>query len=307
MQSDLDVQPSYFGFVETRDDALMLIQACVRGSLHFAQRRPTLSERPSVAQSGHVFIYEEKASGIQRWSDGRHWSPSRVLGEFLIYGEKLTAPHESHAVGSDNEPRPEEDGAEGWHRRLYGPLARSFHFQPQSLVKKTIKVKDTAHFGTRWHLISYYRPVDVLRGQLQTPTTDQDLVLQPWHLPRNLMPHGNSLAGDQAGGSSLSPATHQWDRSPSTEHRVQSNRSTLRDYERGHTNVDPNPIPNLEILDNGAMPWSIDGLFGPPSPFGCDTHSAEHSAVWNCLNPDLYDQARYDMWEPEEIHRQTSD
>ncbi|KAK5202618.1 Gluconate transport-inducing protein required for gluconate-H+ symport [Exophiala xenobiotica] len=71
-QSALDLQSSYFGFVDTHDDAVMLIQACVRGSLQVIKRRPTSSERPSVAQSGQIFIYEEKSSGIQRWTDGLH-------------------------------------------------------------------------------------------------------------------------------------------------------------------------------------------------------------------------------------------
>src|SRR5690348_5898474 len=101
MQSDHDVQPSYFGFVETRDDAVILIQACLQGRLRFVHRRPTWSEQPFVAQSGHVFIYEETASGIQRWTDGRRWSPSRVLGEFLIYGERSASPNQSHTVDTE--------------------------------------------------------------------------------------------------------------------------------------------------------------------------------------------------------------
>ncbi|KAK5188503.1 Global transcription regulator sge1 [Exophiala xenobiotica] len=62
-ESDLS---SNFGFVDTHDDAAMLIQACLRGSLQVVKRQPISPERPSVAQSGHVFIYEAKSSGIQR-------------------------------------------------------------------------------------------------------------------------------------------------------------------------------------------------------------------------------------------------
>ncbi len=61
MQSDHHLQPSYFGFVGTRDDATMLIQACRRGSLRCIPRRIIFSARPTVELSGQVFIYEEKA------------------------------------------------------------------------------------------------------------------------------------------------------------------------------------------------------------------------------------------------------
>jgi hypothetical protein len=36
---------------------------------------------------GNVFIYEENASGIKRWTDGVTWSPSRIMGNFLVYRE----------------------------------------------------------------------------------------------------------------------------------------------------------------------------------------------------------------------------
>ncbi|KAK5263142.1 Gluconate transport-inducing protein required for gluconate-H+ symport [Exophiala xenobiotica] len=141
MQSDLDLQSSYFGFVDTYEDAVMLIQACVRGSLQVIKRRPTASEQPSVAQSGHVFIYEEKASGIQRWTDGRHWSPSRVLGEFLIYGERSATQNQSHTTETDKPPLLVGDGMDDGQPRLYGPLVSFRHIEPGSLIKKSITVK----------------------------------------------------------------------------------------------------------------------------------------------------------------------
>lgn len=58
MQSEPDLQPLYFGFIDTHEDALMLIQARIRGSLHVVRKRPDSLERPSTAQNGHVFIYE---------------------------------------------------------------------------------------------------------------------------------------------------------------------------------------------------------------------------------------------------------
>lgn len=40
-----------------------------------------------MIQSGNTFIYEEKTTGIKRWTDGVIWSPSRILGNFLVYRE----------------------------------------------------------------------------------------------------------------------------------------------------------------------------------------------------------------------------
>ena len=71
MKSGNCMQLSYWGFVETANDAMALIQPCSQGSLHFANRRRTASERPAVAQSGHIYIYEENPSTVQRWTDGR--------------------------------------------------------------------------------------------------------------------------------------------------------------------------------------------------------------------------------------------
>ena len=37
-----------------------------------------------MVQSGAVFVFDEHESGIKRWTDGLVWSPSRILGNFLV-------------------------------------------------------------------------------------------------------------------------------------------------------------------------------------------------------------------------------
>ncbi|KAI1615466.1 Gti1/Pac2 family-domain-containing protein [Exophiala viscosa] len=154
MQPGSDFQPSFYGFVETRNDTMIVIQACLQGRLHFVQRRATPSERPFVAQSGHVFVYEVKASGIQRWTDGVHWSPSRT-------------------AETEYEPMSTKDAVPHRHKELYGPLAKSFNFKAGELVKKTISIKESGNSGTIWHVVSYYRSLDVLQDLLRTPSMDQ--------------------------------------------------------------------------------------------------------------------------------------
>jgi hypothetical protein len=79
--------PTYTGLVTTTLDALILFEACLGGILNHVPRRPHDKERSDLIRSGNVFIYEESASGIKRWTDGITWSPSRILGNFLVYRE----------------------------------------------------------------------------------------------------------------------------------------------------------------------------------------------------------------------------
>lgn len=79
--------PTFIGFVDSDIDSLILFEACRKGILPYAIRRPTKPERASFIQSGSVFIYDETVSGIKRRTDGLTWSPSRGLKRFLLYRE----------------------------------------------------------------------------------------------------------------------------------------------------------------------------------------------------------------------------
>ena len=81
------LKPTFQGRVATTQDALILFEACLQGHLAHVHRRPHDRERSSLIRSGSVFIYEENASGIKRWTDGVTWSPSRILGNFFGYRE----------------------------------------------------------------------------------------------------------------------------------------------------------------------------------------------------------------------------
>lgn len=73
--------------VSTTLDALILFELCLTGHFSHVPRRPHDRERAGLIRSGMVFIYEEHSSGIKRWTDGITWSPSRILGNFLVYRE----------------------------------------------------------------------------------------------------------------------------------------------------------------------------------------------------------------------------
>jgi hypothetical protein len=46
----------------------------------------SLSSERRMITSGSVFVFDEDESGIKRWTDGFFWSPSRILGNFLVSG-----------------------------------------------------------------------------------------------------------------------------------------------------------------------------------------------------------------------------
>ncbi|KAJ5600307.1 hypothetical protein N7450_001374 [Penicillium hetheringtonii] len=201
------LEPTFTGYVATTQDALILFEACLTGVLHHVPRRPHDRERSHLVRSGSVFIYEENSSGIKRWTDGVTWSPSRILGNFLVYrelekpfppGEKKRAMKKANRrpVPSTRpgEPYPRHDSSNGSNagysptspsgpfgdrphqseveRALVGSLVDSYGFKDSGLVKKTMSV---TVLGITHHLVSYYSVEDVMRGVLNPPSMVESL------------------------------------------------------------------------------------------------------------------------------------
>ncbi|KAL4918050.1 Gti1/Pac2 family-domain-containing protein [Aspergillus aurantiobrunneus] len=197
------LEPTFTGYVATTQDALILFEACLTGVLHHVPRRPHDRERGHLVRSGSVFIYEENSSGIKRWTDGVTWSPSRILGNFLVYrelekpfppGEKKRAMKKTTRrpvpTGRPGEPYPRQESngsyspsptaggfAERPHqsdveRALVGSLVDSYGFKDMGLVKKTMSVTVS---GVTHHLVSYYSVEDVVRSQLMPPSAVDSL------------------------------------------------------------------------------------------------------------------------------------
>ncbi len=82
-QATSDVQ-HFIGYVETTTDALRLIMAARQGIIPRITRRLNDSERRSMIKSGAVFVFCVEESGIKRWTEGLCWSPSRIVGNFLV-------------------------------------------------------------------------------------------------------------------------------------------------------------------------------------------------------------------------------
>lgn len=190
-QPSSPTQPSFTGFVATASDAAVLLEASMQGYLLRVSCRPSLYDKVAVAQSGNVFIFEEKESKIRRWTDGIKWSPSRMLDGFMLYreldGEQITSGHNKRLVPSHQRTSASVTQIES---ELYGSLIESYAFKHNGLMKKTIGVKFA---GSEWRLVSYYNADDVRSGILQCPSRDPGLQsiapnedirrqLQCWHI-----------------------------------------------------------------------------------------------------------------------------
>lgn len=134
------------GFIRTQMDALLVAHAT---RLHLL---PEVSERlrqrnKAKLRNGSIFCFSEEGTGMKRWTDGRVWSPSKVLGNFLVYREIC----------------PEEAAPRSGKRKLLLKERKVAEDKDEEYVlhKKTILINVD---GRSYHVISYYVPVLEGRG-----------------------------------------------------------------------------------------------------------------------------------------------
>ncbi|KAF9218789.1 hypothetical protein BS17DRAFT_719613 [Gyrodon lividus] len=152
--------------VRSPQDAQVIFHAVALGVLPMVTRRLDTEERRAIS-SGSVFVWEERGPnpeatglGIERWTDGNRWGPSRVRDEFLFYQEKDPDPD----LNSDS------DTTLGSGYRLQN----GHRHEPvrSCLVKQTYSVYvDTSRGRRKWHLIAYFtgETVDRLRTVSDIP------------------------------------------------------------------------------------------------------------------------------------------
>ncbi|KAG5643835.1 hypothetical protein DXG03_009566 [Asterophora parasitica] len=207
-------EPPWSGWIETTGDALLILEAARRGLIPRVTRRLVDSERKMIT-SGSVFVFDEDESGIKRWTDGFFWSPSRILGNFLLYRETdkrgsghrggrsdVSSPDVSDQYGFEGVKvegqslsRPKaDDGHLGGvdkqrERTLMGSLTNSYKFKPDGLMKKVrsaptrsgvnlttpLQTFSLTIGGVSQHLISYYKIEDVTNGRLRSPSSLPEL------------------------------------------------------------------------------------------------------------------------------------
>ncbi|KAH0828184.1 Gti1/Pac2 family-domain-containing protein [Lanmaoa asiatica] len=133
--------------IRSTRDAHKIFYGVQRRVLPMITRRLDADERLAL-RSGCVYAWEERGPhteitglGIERFTEGRRWSPSRVRDEFLFYYEKYTPPADAgHSSTSDKQPP-----------RDWDPL-----------VKQTYSVWVETEKGRRkWHLTAYFTQATV--------------------------------------------------------------------------------------------------------------------------------------------------
>ncbi|KAL1942178.1 hypothetical protein VTO73DRAFT_6242 [Trametes versicolor] len=184
-------EPPWSGWIETTGDALLILEAARRGLIPRVTRRLVDSERKMIT-SGSVFVFDEDESGIKRWTDGFFWSPSRILGNFLLYREtekrgaghsraraEAAATEEAESLKQEGQSlsRPKGESSRlGIDRQrervLVGSLTNSYKFKPGGMMKKTFSLTIG---GVAQHLISYYKIEDVEQGRLRSPSSLPEL------------------------------------------------------------------------------------------------------------------------------------
>lgn len=193
------VTETFHGYIETTQDVLLIFEGCRRGLLPRICRRLQERERKMI-RSGSIFVFDERESGIKRWTDGRVWSPSRILGNFLIYREldKKSNNEKKMSVSStgsnnsnnnnvmmlNNNNSSSEASRRSFsidssisidrnkERQLVGSLSDSYRFKEDGLIKKTMSIIVN---GVAQHLISYYDPNEVLQEKLRAPSSVPEL------------------------------------------------------------------------------------------------------------------------------------
>ncbi|KAJ3713181.1 Gti1/Pac2 family-domain-containing protein [Lentinula raphanica] len=129
-------------------DAHKIFYAVHQGHLEMVTRRLDADERMALG-SGCVYAWEERGPhteitglGIERFTEGRRWSPSRVRDEFLFYYEKYSPPESAGQASSSEKPQAPKD----W----------------DPLVKQTYSVWIETEKGRRkWHLTAYFTQLTV--------------------------------------------------------------------------------------------------------------------------------------------------
>ncbi|KAH6905302.1 Gti1/Pac2 family-domain-containing protein [Coprinopsis sp. MPI-PUGE-AT-0042] len=197
-------EPPWCGFIETTGDALLILEAARRGLIPRVTRRLVDSERKMIT-SGSVFVFDEDESGIKRWTDGFFWSPSRILGNFLLYRETdkrgnrtpraADADADSQAAdGSLSRPKNETASIvldKSRERSLCGSLTNSPKFKSDGLMKKTFSLTIA---GVAQHLISYYKIEDATLPLLTDGHVEPSTSSNKRATPKRFLPYNAGTA-----------------------------------------------------------------------------------------------------------------
>ncbi|KAI9330852.1 hypothetical protein BDR26DRAFT_691619 [Obelidium mucronatum] len=108
-------------------------------------------------RSGSVFIMT--VDDALKWNDGMMWSPAKAVGRFTLSRqvEQMQCGHVENSLMHD------QSNSEV-------SLAQGTQLVENGLYKRSITVKSTK--GYRFHIVSYFNPVDILHLYTHSPEND---------------------------------------------------------------------------------------------------------------------------------------
>ncbi|KAJ3064616.1 hypothetical protein HDU99_004412, partial [Rhizoclosmatium hyalinum] len=143
---------TFFGFIKEPMDALLIVEACIKGILVSIDKVPSESSEVFPIRSGSIVVFEESS---KRWRDGRKWSPSRVHGPEVELTKRAPEPRKSKPTHILDTRIP---GLEPTYS--FKTLKQNTRLVPDGLTKRTITLKGSD--GIRHRVISYYARDDVI-------------------------------------------------------------------------------------------------------------------------------------------------
>ncbi|KZO91944.1 hypothetical protein CALVIDRAFT_331747 [Calocera viscosa TUFC12733] len=179
----------YSGWIDNTHDALLVYEAASRGIIPRITRRLSANERALIG-SGTIFVYDERESGIKRWTDGYTWSPSRAQNNFFLYREVLSRAPNSPIKPTGTSDKTENDPAapealiddqccyseevrmafekdRNLEKTLVGSLRNSYPFKVGGMIKKVLQTISFCVKGVvSHHIVSYYTLEDIIAGRL---------------------------------------------------------------------------------------------------------------------------------------------
>ncbi|KAK0127234.1 hypothetical protein ONS96_006787 [Cadophora gregata f. sp. sojae] len=166
------IMTTYRGHVRTRQDAILLFEACQLDVLPKIQRRLSRKERKDVILPGAVFVWDEVEAGIQRWTDGRLWGSITLSEEFIIRREmerKARRPsnvQERPVLDADSAgSRRGSDGGE----QMEEETTDDYQYKKNGLVRRSMTISSN---GRQLHLVTYDDQTCRDTSELPCPTTD---------------------------------------------------------------------------------------------------------------------------------------
>ena len=168
----MSAMATYRGHVRTRQDAILLFEACQLDVLPKILRRLSRKERKNVISPGAVFVWDEVEAGIQRWTDGRLWGSITLSEEFIVRREmerkarRLSLVQESTAMDVDGEAS--RRGSDGDVQMEEG-TTDDYHYKKNGLIRRSMTITSN---GRQLHLVTYDNPTCGFTPELPSPTTD---------------------------------------------------------------------------------------------------------------------------------------